>query len=57
MFLSIYMALYECCTGMKYKEAKPKMSKVLEDLGKLRDDEVQFVVKYVSQRLVSQCCC
>ena len=57
MFLSIYMALYECCTGMKYKEAKPKLSKVLEDLGKLRDDEVQLAVKHVSQRLVNQCCC
>jgi hypothetical protein len=57
MLLSIYRAMYECCTGMKYKEEKPKLSKVLEDLGKLRDDEVQFAVKYVSQRLVSQCCC
>ena len=57
MFLSIYIALYECCTGMKYKEVKPKLSKVLEDLGKLRDDEVQFAVKRVSQRLVNQCCC
>ena len=61
MFGHIYIALYECCTGMKYKERRPTLDSILRDTKQLTKDEFNFVLKQYfklhAPPVVCESCC
>ena len=57
----IYNALYECCTGLRFKERRATIDSVLRDIKELTKDEFNFVLKqyfklHVHPVQVQYCC-
>ena len=49
IFSRIYNAFSECCFGVRFKERRPVLDSVLDDLKRLTKDEFKFVIKQYLQ--------